>query len=83
MVPQGDEVTTKKYISEASIDCRGREFFCVNADSYLMCGVQPDNSTRTISTEILYCPPETYCDHNYGEFECDSPVTPSTSTRRT
>lgn len=46
----------------------------------MQCIDQPDGSSRTITTEIQYCPPGTYCDHNYGEYECDSPEIPDDST---
>lgn len=59
------------------MDCDGKSFLCHTDSSYLQCAGQPDGSFRTISTEIQYCPPETYCDHNYGDYECISPAIPS------
>lgn len=44
----------------------------------MRCTVQPDGTFRTTSNDVIMCPDETYCDHNYGDFECDSPVIPST-----
>lgn len=63
-----------------SIDCGEKDFFCPTIYTFLLCADQPDGSSRTISTEIHYCPSGTYCDHNYGDYECDSPGIPSSTT---
>lgn len=68
------------FISESSMDCDGKEFICLTIYTYLQCVNQTDGSTRTFSNEIQYCPTATYCDHNYGEYECDSPEIPSNTT---
>lgn len=62
-----------------SIDCGGKDFYCPTINSFLLCADQPDGSTRTISTLIQYCHPDFQCDHNNGEFECDSPISPTTT----
>lgn len=67
-------------VTAANIDCEGKAFLCPTVNSYLQCTDQPDGSSRTTTTEIRYCPPGTYCDHNYGEFECDSPLIPESAT---
>lgn len=43
-----------------------------------MCDDDLNGNTQTISTESTPCHEGTFCDHVYGEFECDSPQIPPT-----